>query len=95
MLVRFYRPNQLPPSYNRWIATLARMDPRLLVRLLVTERRSNLKDRNTNPPPSLLFCAQELLQYARRGEYVYGKKPHKEVELMCEGIAGALGRDPR
>jgi hypothetical protein len=26
----FYLPSRLPPSYNKWISTLARMDPRLL-----------------------------------------------------------------
>lgn len=60
----FYQPQRLPPSYNKWIMALARMDPRLL----------------------------RLLQYAKRGEYVYGKEPNAEVYKMCEEIAANMGQ---
>ena len=36
-----------------------------------------------------------LLQYARKGEYVYGQEPNAEVALMCDEIAAGVGRDPR
>ncbi|KAK4702127.1 hypothetical protein P7C70_g4098, partial [Phenoliferia sp. Uapishka_3] len=36
-----------------------------------------------------------LLQYARSGEYVYGKVPSEKVAVMSAGIANALARDFR
>lgn len=35
-----------------------------------------------------------LLQFARKGEYVYGEIPSEKVRIMSEGIAKSLGREP-
>jgi hypothetical protein len=60
----FYNPEALPPSYNRWILQLARMDKRLLE--LLRYARNGRFVYGQKPDPEVFKMCQGIAAGARR-----------------------------
>ncbi|RDX55854.1 hypothetical protein OH76DRAFT_1551396 [Lentinus brumalis] len=59
----FYEPDMLPRSYNKWIMTIANIDPRILMALRRIRDGSFSYRKGTSNPPDLLISFAQTLGY--------------------------------
>ncbi|RPD82545.1 hypothetical protein L226DRAFT_607652 [Lentinus tigrinus ALCF2SS1-7] len=59
----FYEPDMLPRSYNKWIMTVANIDPRILMALRGIRDGTYSYKRGTSSPPDLLTSFSQTLGY--------------------------------
>ncbi|KAI5478287.1 integral membrane protein [Pseudohyphozyma bogoriensis] len=83
----FYLPERLPPSYNRWIASLSRIDPSLLT--LLRDARANRWVYGKAPDDTVRKMCEGIA--ARAGRPVSEVNPHHNKRLDCRFIHGTTG----
>ncbi|GAA5923218.1 uncharacterized protein JCM15063_003573 [Sporobolomyces koalae] len=84
----FYNPDALPPSYNRWILQLARMDKRLLE--LLRHARNGTFVYGEKPSDEVLKMCQGIAAYA--GKDPSTTNPELISRFSCEIVHGRVGR---
>ncbi|KAI8995634.1 hypothetical protein BD414DRAFT_410533 [Trametes punicea] len=92
----FYEPERLPRSYNKWIMTLANLDPRLLAALRAIRTGDfSYKDGICVPPDLVSSLSQDLGYPATWGDPVllpaYGG-PQANQAWKALGVPGRQGR---
>ncbi|GAA6047342.1 hypothetical protein JCM3770_001897 [Rhodotorula araucariae] len=83
----FYRPELLPPSYSRWILTLARMDPRLLQ--LLRYARAGRFVYGQKPDVEVAEMCAAIGKHARKDARLVN--PAVIDRLDCSFVHGKLG----
>ena len=81
----FYLPTRLPPSYNRWILTLARMDPGLLELLRLVRRGEYVYGRE--PAEGVAELCREIA--GKMGRQAGEVNPAGIKRLDCGFVHGA------
>ena len=104
----FYLPSRLPPSYVKWIARLARMDPRLLQ--VLRYARSGEYIYGQKPSAEVEIMCEEIAKnmgldsrFVPSFLFLYGKltddtnraaNPYYHSRLSCTIVHGATGSTP-
>ncbi|KAK4054862.1 hypothetical protein OIV83_000786 [Microbotryomycetes sp. JL201] len=86
----FYAPHRLPPSYNRWILALARMNPGLL-RLLQFARNNEYVYGQKPNAEVMAMCVNLAKGYGRDVREV---SPEHIKRLDCSFVHGKIGAGP-
>ncbi|ORY73454.1 hypothetical protein BCR35DRAFT_354136 [Leucosporidium creatinivorum] len=84
----FYLPDRLPPTYNKWILKLARMDPRLL-RLLQYARNNEYVYGQRPSREVAIMCEEIASGVGREASFV---NPQYLKRLDCSVVHGKVGR---
>ncbi|KAM0793176.1 hypothetical protein ACM66B_000649 [Microbotryomycetes sp. NB124-2] len=86
----FYAPHRLPPSYNRWILALARMNPGLLRLLQFARNNEYVYGRKPNAEV-MAMCVNLAKAYGRDVKEV---SPEHIKRLDCSFVHGKIGAGP-